>query len=107
MENSKEEIKPQISSDVDQHESPLKEAILVDDSDSKFLAFTEGVKLVCKFVELVGEFFHFREKGTNNLVKVNKHQSIVSALNKINFSPECEIEINCIGNDKFKITKNS
>ncbi len=106
MENSKEETKPEISTDVDGHDSPLKDAVLlVDDNDPKHFTFLEGVTLVCKFVELVGEFFHFRETSTNNLVKVNKHHSIVSALNKINFSPECELEINCIGSDKFKITK--
>jgi len=109
MENKKEKTESEIPSDVDQHDSPIKDAIvLVDDAvqiDYKHFTFQDGVTLVCNFIQLLGDFFHFKNAHTGEIVKVNKHQSIVTALNKINFSPECTLEINCIGDDKFKITK--
>lgn len=130
METPEEKAKQEISTDVDGHTSPLKnsdgsdsfvdeiktvynpkqDAVLVDDTQTmdkepKLFVFVEGVQLLCKFIQLVGDFFHLRDEKTGDVVKVQKHQSIIAALNKINYSPETTMQIDCIGDDKFKITK--
>lgn len=105
MENKEKDKETEIPSDI-VFETEIKtiynpkEVVLVDDElpiDIVQFVFIEDVYLMCKFIELSGDFFHFKNVQTNEVVKVEKHQSIITALNKINFSPECTLEINCIG----------
>lgn len=95
------------SHDPDQHTSPLKE-VLIDDSDLPqridYMEIEHGDSYSNVILQHVSnDHYVFNFEG--RLVAFRKYSSITKALEKISFG-EDSINIECIGEGKFKITKN-